>query len=57
MRSGASIGTAAFQDLTTLVGQHGIRLPRWFGMLSHTLVTLEGRLKSIRPGFSLVDAG
>jgi ubiquinone biosynthesis protein len=57
MRSGASIGTAAFQDLTTLVGQHGIRLPRWFGTLSRTLVTLEGTLKSIRPEFSLVDAG
>jgi ubiquinone biosynthesis protein len=57
MRSGASISSAAFQDLATLVGRHGIRLPRWFGTLSRTLVTLEGTLTSIRPGFSLVDAG
>ena len=57
MRSGAGIGSAAFQDLATLVGRHGIRLPRWFGTLSRTLVTLEGTLTSIRPGFSLVDAG
>ena len=57
MRSGAGIGSSAFQDLATLVGQHGIRLPRWFGTLSRTLVTLEGTLTGIRPGFSLVDAG
>ena len=57
MRSGAGIGSAAFQDLAALVGQHGIRLPRWFGTLSRTLVTLEGTLTSIRPDFSLVDAG
>lgn len=57
MRAGAGIGSAAFQDLATLVGHHGLRLPRWFGTLSRTLVTLEGTLTSIRPGFSLVDAG
>jgi ubiquinone biosynthesis protein len=57
IRSGAGIGSAAFQDLATLVGQHGIRLPRWFGTLTRTLVTLEGTLSSVRPGFSLVDAG
>ena len=57
MRAGAGIGSSAFQDLATLVGRHGIRLPRWFGTLSRTLVTLEGTLTSIRPGFSLVDAG
>jgi ubiquinone biosynthesis protein len=57
IRSGGAIGSALFQDLAALVGQHGIRLPRWFGTLSRTLVTLEGTLKSIRPTFSLVDAG
>jgi ubiquinone biosynthesis protein len=56
MRSGAGIGSSAFQDLAALVGHHGIRLPRWFGTLSRTLVTLEGTLTSTRPGFSLVDA-
>lgn len=57
LRSGAGIGSAAFQDLATLVGHHGIRLPRWFGTLTRTLVTLEGTLTSVRPSFSLVDAG
>ena len=57
MRSGAGIGSSAFQDLASLVGRHGIRLPSWFGTLSRTLVTLEGTLTSIRPAFSLVDAG
>ena len=33
-----------------------LRLPRWFGTLSRTMVTLEGTLQAIDPEFSLVDA-
>jgi TerC family integral membrane protein len=56
LRSGGGIDAAAFEDLTILIGQYGIRLPRWFGTLSRTLVTLEGTLKGLDPSFSLVDA-
>jgi ubiquinone biosynthesis protein len=56
LRPGGGITTAAFQDLTLLVARFGIHLPRWFGTLSRTLVTLEGTLRSIDPSFSLVDA-
>ena len=54
--SGGGIDAAAFEDLTILIGRYGIRLPRWFGTLSRTLVTLEGTLKGLDPAFSLVDA-
>jgi ubiquinone biosynthesis protein len=56
MRAGGGITADAFQDLTVLVGRYGIQLPRWFGSLSRTLVTLEGTLRLIDPAFSLVDA-
>ena len=56
LRSGGGIDAAAFEDLTMLIGEFGIRLPRWFGTLSRTLVTLEGTLKGLDPDFSLVDA-
>jgi ubiquinone biosynthesis protein len=47
---------ATFEDLVTLVGEYGIRPPRWFATLGRTLITLEGTLHSIDPNFSLVDA-
>jgi ubiquinone biosynthesis protein len=56
MRAGGGISTDAFQDLAGVVGRLGLRLPRWFGTLSRTMVTLEGTLRSIDPEFSLVDA-
>jgi ubiquinone biosynthesis protein len=56
MRSGGGITATAFEDLATLIGQFGIRLPRWFGTLSRTMVSLEGTLTAIDPDFSLVDA-
>ena len=56
MRSGGGISTRAFQDLAVVVGRFGLRLPRWFGTLSRTMVTLEGTLQAIDPEFSLVDA-
>lgn len=56
MTSGGGITATAFQDLATLIGDFGIRLPRWFGTLSRTMVSLEGTLTLIDPEFSLVDA-
>ena len=56
LRQGSVLTASAFQDLTVLVGRFGIHVPRWFGTLSRAMVTLEGTLLSIDPGFSLVDA-
>jgi len=56
MRSGVGITASAFEGLAALIGQFGIRLPRWFGTLSRTMVSLEGTLMLIDPQFSLVDA-
>lgn len=56
MKAGGGITTAAFQDLAVLAGRYGLRMPRWFGTLSRTMVTLEGTLRAIDPSFSLVDA-
>ena len=56
LRQGSGLTAAAFQDLTVLVGRFGIHVPRWFGTLSRSMVTLEGTLRLIDPTFSLVDA-
>jgi ubiquinone biosynthesis protein len=56
MTSGGGITATAFEDLASLIGDFGIRLPRWFGTLTRTMVSLEGTLKIIDPDFSLVDA-
>jgi ubiquinone biosynthesis protein len=56
MRAGGGITAAAFDDLAALIGRYGLRLPRWFGTLIRTMVTLEGTLQSIDADFSLVDA-
>ena len=56
LRSGGGITATAFEDLATLIGAFGIRLPRWFATLTRTMVTLEGTLTTIDPDFSLVDA-
>ena len=56
MTTGGGINATAFQDLAALIGDFGIRLPRWFGTLSRTMVSLEGTLTLIDPEFSLVDA-
>jgi len=55
IREGGFTG-ATFEDLVTLVGEYGIRPPRWFATLGRTLITLEGTLHSIDSNFSLVDA-
>lgn len=56
MTSGGGITATAFEDLASLIGDFGIHLPRWFGTLTRTMVSLEGTLKIIDPDFSLVDA-
>jgi ubiquinone biosynthesis protein len=56
IRSGRGFSAETFQDLVVLAGQFGIRLPKWFGTLSRTLVSLEGTLRSIDAEFSLVEA-
>ena len=56
MRSGGGITATAFDDLASLIGTFGVRLPRWFATLTRTMVTLEGTLTTIDPDFSLVDA-
>ncbi len=56
LRAGAGISANTFQDLVIFVGDYGVRAPRWFVTLGRTLVTLEGTLRVVQPGFSLVDA-
>ena len=56
MSTGGGITAGAFEDLASLIGQFGIRLPAWFGTLTRTMVSLEGTLTTIDPEFSLVDA-
>jgi ubiquinone biosynthesis protein len=56
MRTGGGITASAFDDLAAVIGTFGIRLPRWFGTLSRTMVSLEGTLTPIDPDFSLVDS-
>ena len=56
LRTGGGITATAFEDLASLIGTFGIVLPRWFGTLSRTMVSLEGTLTTIDPDFSLVDA-
>ena len=55
-RSGRGFSVQALQDLVVVVGRFGIRMPKWFGTLSRTLLTLEGTLRSIDAEFSLVEA-
>jgi ubiquinone biosynthesis protein len=56
MRAGGGISAAAFQDLSMVIAQFGLRFPDWMATLIRTMVTLEGTLKAIDPNFSLVEA-
>jgi ubiquinone biosynthesis protein len=56
IRTGASIGAAAFADLIVLIGALGLQLPRWVATLGRAMVTLEGTLRSVDPTYSLIDA-
>ena len=55
MRPGQGISAEAFGELVTIVGDLGLRVPRWFATLARAMVTLEGTLKTVDPDFSLVD--
>ena len=56
MRAGGGIGAGAFADLVVLIGNIGLRPPRWFATLGRAMVTLEGTLRLLDPSYSLVDA-
>jgi ubiquinone biosynthesis protein len=56
VRAGAGIDAAVFEDLMVMLGDFGMRPPRWMTTLGRTFVTLEGTLRSVDPTFSLVDA-
>jgi ubiquinone biosynthesis protein len=53
---GGGISSSAFQDLLPLLGEFGMRPPRWLATLGRTMVTLEGTLRAVSPSFSLVDS-
>ena len=56
VRAGAGIDAGVFEDLMVMLGEFGLRPPRWMTTLGRTFVTLEGTLRTVDPGFSLVDA-
>ena len=56
MHAGGGMSAAAFQDLSMVIAQFGLRFPDWLATLIRTMVTLEGTLKTIDPTFSLVEA-
>jgi ubiquinone biosynthesis protein len=56
LRSGRGFSVESFQDLVVVAGRYGIRMPKWFGTLVRSLLTLEGTLRSIEADFSLVEA-
>jgi ubiquinone biosynthesis protein len=56
MHAGGGMTAAAFQDLSMVIAQFGLRFPDWLATLIRTMVTLEGTLKTINPAFSLVEA-
>lgn len=56
LTAGGGISASTFQDLLPLLGEFGMRPPRWLATLGRTMVTLEGTLRAVSPSFSLVDA-
>jgi ubiquinone biosynthesis protein len=56
MHAGGGLSAAAFQDLSMVIAQFGLRFPDWLATIIRTMVTLEGTLKGIDPNFSLVEA-
>ena len=46
-------GAAALSGVIDVIDRHGLRPPRSMLLLSRTLITLEGTLKTIDPGFDL----
>jgi ubiquinone biosynthesis protein len=53
---GATPSAAMFNDLLQVFFSFGVSLPPEFGTLFRALVTLEGTLTTLRPGYSVIDA-
>jgi ubiquinone biosynthesis protein len=49
----AGFGAAAMAGVVGVIERHGIRPPRSMMLLSRTLITLEGTLRMLSPGFEL----
>jgi len=56
VRPTGTIEPTVLQDLVSTLGPFGIRLPRDLVLLSRALITLEGTLRVLSPGMSLVPA-
>ncbi len=56
VRPTGAIEPTVLQDLVSTLGPFGIRLPRDLVLLSRALITLEGTLRVLSPGMSLVPA-
>jgi ubiquinone biosynthesis protein len=50
------LDASMFEDLLVILGDFGLRPPRWMAGMGRMLVTLQGTLSAIDPNFSLVDA-
>jgi len=49
------LSPAAMAGMIDVMERHGLRPPRAMLLLSRTLITLEGTLKTIDPGFDLAS--
>jgi ubiquinone biosynthesis protein len=49
----AGFGAAAMAGVVDVIERHGLRPPRSMMLLSRTLITLEGTLRMLSPGFEL----
>ena len=56
LRSNGSVDPAVLQDLVAMLTEFGVRLPADLVILSRALVTLDGTLRVLAPGMSLVGA-
>jgi ubiquinone biosynthesis protein len=56
VRASGTVDPSVLQDLVATLSQFGIRLPGDLVILSRALVTLDGTLRTISPGFSMVAA-
>ena len=56
LRASGAVDPTVLQDLIATVSQFGFRLPGDLVILSRALVTLDGTLRTMAPGISLVSA-
>ncbi len=56
LKPSGAVDPAVLQDLIALLTQFGVRLPGELVILSRALVTLDGTLRVLAPGLSLVTA-